>query len=53
VAITETALDKENPLLIVNGRVNLIESDHPVRRIGPPAIQDANMIVANYANQRA
>lgn len=49
IAVTETALDGANPLMIVNNRVNLLPSQQ-VRRKGPPAAcLEANTIVRNYA----
>lgn len=34
IAITEDVVDKENPLLIVNGRINLVEKDTPIGGMG-------------------
>jgi hypothetical protein len=48
ISITEDVVDQDNPLLIVNGKVNLVEK-MPVRRSGPSTMQEGALIVANYA----
>lgn len=54
IAVTEDAVDHDNPLMIVNGRVNLIDKEKQVRRLGPPkTIQMANTIVNNNAQHVA
>lgn len=51
IAITEEVVDTDNPLLIVNGRVNLI--DKQVRRTGMPvAVIEGTQTVNAYAVQR-
>ena len=46
IAITEDVVDADNPLLIVNGRVNLVDRDRTVRRTGRPNnIGDATMVM--------
>lgn len=36
IAITEDVVDNDNPLLIVNGRVNLLDNQRQMRRVGRP-----------------
>jgi DNA repair exonuclease SbcCD ATPase subunit len=50
IAVTEDAVDSDNPLMIINGRVNLIDKERQVRRMGPPkTITEANVVVNNTA----
>lgn len=50
IAVTEDAVDKDNPLLIVNGRVNLLDRERRVRRMGRPStITEATTVVRNNA----
>lgn len=49
VAITSDAVDHENPLLIVNGRINLVETQ--VRRGKPKITQELTHLVQSYAQQ--
>jgi len=49
IAITEDVVDQDNPLLIVNGRVNLVDK-LPVRR-RPNIKQEASHIVQSYTIQ--
>lgn len=50
IAVTEDAVDQDNPLMIINGRINLIDKDRQVRRLGPPkTITEANVVVNNTA----
>lgn len=52
VAVTADVVDYDNPLLIVNGRVNLLKSDGAVRRLQRPGlVQEGNTVVQNYAVQ--
>ncbi len=46
ISITEDVVDQDNPLLIVNGKVNLVEK-MPVRRGAPRTIQEGQHIVHN------
>lgn len=46
IAVTEDAVDNDNPLMIINGRINLIDKDRQVRRLGPPkTITEGNVVV--------
>jgi hypothetical protein len=36
IAITDDVVDNDNPLLIVNGRINLLEREKQVKRLGKP-----------------
>lgn len=50
IAITEDVVDNDNPLLIVNGRVNLLDRDRTVRRTGRPNnIAEATQIMRSNA----
>jgi len=66
VAITSDALDKDNPLLIVNGRINLVDQQlaatqlastatssqqQQVRRGKPRTTQEMSQVVHNYTLQ--
>lgn len=48
VTITPDAVDRANPLLVVNGRVNLAP-DQPVRRTARPGVVEAAVTVRTYA----
>jgi len=55
IAVNATAVDDDNPLLIVNGRINLLEKEQQVRRAAKPAqvtITESRNVVNQYATQR-
>lgn len=50
IAITEDVVDNDNPLLIVNGRINLIDRERTVRRTGRPNnITEATQVMRSNA----
>jgi hypothetical protein len=52
IAVSGDVVDKANPLLIVNGRVNLLPSERVRRRPGgPTTVAEGTQIVASYAMQ--
>merc|ERR1740130_245784 len=54
IAVTEDAVDSDNPLMIINGRINLIDKERQVRRLGPPkTILEANTVVNQTMAHRA
>lgn len=50
ITVTEDAVDRPNPLLVVNGRVNLV--DDRVRPVVNQMITEGNRVVNNYKVQR-
>lgn len=52
IAITEDVVDIDNPLLIVNGKVNLLDQGRAVRRQGrPTTITEATQVVRSQMAQ--
>jgi len=52
IAITEDVVESDNPLLIVNGRVNIVDKDRAATMRRPNVIVEGNQQARNYAVQQ-